>query len=625
MDRPPAAITTELDRLAEAHGISLSYLTETGEERFPSDDAKRRTLGALGIPAATDAEVAQSLALLEHPRCHLPAWLEEGRGWGITCQLYGLRSDRNLGIGDFEDLAQLAELAAKAGADFIGINPLHALFLADPSRYSPYSPSSRRFLNPLYIAVDRFESWTPPDPAIVDAVRGAELVDYDKVTRVKLAAFEAEYAAFRLHHLGTEAEHDLAFAVFLRNGGAPLEDFALFEALSESFAGQGSACGWHGWPEEYRDKHSDAVQSFKEANEERILFHAWLQWVAQEQLAAAQTRALAAGMRIGLYLDLAVGVAGDGADTWSQPDAVLRGVRIGSPPDAFNANGQDWGLAPLSPRALSTDEGRVFGEILGSALAASGALRIDHVMALARLYLIADGLNSADGAYVQYPFRQMLAATARASQETSAIVIGEDLGTVPPNFRETMRKAGLLGYRVLFFEREWDGRFRLPQNYERDALACMTTHDLPTLRGWWSGSDLDDREAIAMDDPSSLTAHRIQRSADRQLMLAALTETGLLPGSLSGLAPEEPVPPGDLAQDTAIALTRFLARTPCRLVAIQLEDLTGMRDRANLPGTVYEHPNWRRKLAVTLGQLQSASDFKAITQAMAEERPRSDA
>lgn len=624
MDRPPAPMTTELDRLADAHGISLSYVTETGEERMPSDDAKRRTLIALGIPAATDAEVAESLALMEHPRCHIPAWLDEGRAWGITCQLYGLRSGRNLGIGDFEDLARLAELAAAAGADFVGINPLHALFLSEPVRYSPYSPSSRRFLNPLYIVVDRFETWIPPDEGITEALRGAELVDYDGVTSIKKAAFEAEYAAFRAQHLGTESERDLAFTRFLGKGGQLLEDFALFEALSEAFVAEGMPCGWHGWPKEFRDKHSDSVHAFKETKQERILFHAWLQWTAQEQLASAQARAKAAGMRIGLYLDLAVGVAGDGADTWSQPDVVLRGVRIGSPPDAFNAAGQDWGLAPISPRALVSDDGRVFGDILREALTASGAVRIDHVMALTRLYLIADGLSSSDGSYVQYPLRQMLAATARASQDTSAIVIGEDLGTVPSNFRETMRKAGLLGYRVLFFEREWDGRFRLPHNYERDALACMATHDLPTLRGWWSGSDLDDREAIGMDDPSSATAHRIQRSADRQLMIAALTETDLLPDSLSGLAPEEPVPPGDLALDTAIALTRYLARTPCRLVAIQLEDLAGMRDRANLPGTVYEHPNWRRKLALTLEELPAAGDYQAMAGAIAEERPRVD-
>ena len=615
-------MTADLDRLAEAHGLALSYFTETGEERSPSDEAKRRILDALGIPAGSDEEIRQSLTALEPPRCYLPAWLEEGRGWGITCQLYGLRSDRNLGMGDFEDLAQLAELAAGAGADFIGVNPLHSLFLADPLRFSPYSPSSRHFLNPLYIAVDRFESWTEPDREALDAVRTPELIDYEAVIRLKQVAFEAEFARFKTHHLGSGSDRDRTFASFQAERGALLEDFALFEALSEVFAGNGLSCGWHGWPDAFKDKHGDAVHTFKDEKQDRIRFHAWLQWLAHEQLAGAQARALAAGMRLGLYLDLAVGVAPDGADTWSQPDAVLRGVRVGSPPDAFNAKGQDWGLAPLSPRALAADQGRIFGQIVADALAVAGAVRIDHVMALTRLYLIPDGLSSVDGVYVQFPLHQLVAAVARASQRAGAIIIGEDLGTVPPNFREAMRDAGILGYRVLFFERERDGRFRLPQNYEREAIACMSTHDLPTLRGWWSGSDLDDREAIGMDDPAAASAHRIQRSADRQLIIVALTETGLLPESLGNLKPEEPVPGGELAQDTAVALARFLARTPCRLVALQLEDLGGMRDRANLPGTVNEHPNWRRKLPLTLDALAGSPDFQAVTQAMAEERPR---
>ncbi len=297
----------------------------------------------------------------------------------------------------------------------------------------------------------------------------------------------------------------------------------------------GLACGWHGWSGPFKDKHSAAVRGFKDQKQDRVLFHTWLQWQAHEQLAAAHRRALTAGMRLGLYLDLAVGVAPDGADTWAHPDVVLRGLRVGSPPDAFNAKGQDWGLAPLSPRALAAADGQVFGDVIADALLVAGAVRIDHVMALTRLYLIPDGLSSVDGAYVQYPLRQLLTAVACASQDARAIIIGEDLGTVPPNFRETMRETGILGYRVLFFEREWDGRFRLPQNYEREAMACMSTHDLPTLRGWWSGSDLDDREAIGMDDPAAASAHRIQRSADRQLMLAALTEAGLLPESLAGL------------------------------------------------------------------------------------------
>ncbi len=615
-------MSTELDRLAEAHGIGLAFIDEMGQERVPSDDAKRRLLGALGIPATTDDEVRRSLTALEAPLCYIPPWLETGRTWGITCQLYGLRSERNWGIGDFEDLARLAELAAQAGADFIGVSPLHALFFAEPRHFSPYAPSSRRFLNPLYIATDQFESSPDPDQEALKSLRAAEQVDYEAVARLKRAVLESEFIHFQANHLGSASETGAAFERFRQDHGERLESFALFEALSQTMVGRGLSCGWHGWPEDFKDKTSGAVRLFQDQNKERILFHIWLQWLAHDQLSKAQARAEAAGMRIGLNLDLAVGVSQDGADTWSEPEIVLRGVRIGCPPDAFNAKGQDWGLAPISPRSLRMDRARSFGELISDAMGPAGAVRIDHVMSLMRLYLIADGLDGTDGAYIHYPFDDMLKALSEASQTSRTTIIGEDLGTVPPNFRETMRAARIQGYRVLFFEREWDGRFRLPQDYERDALACISTHDLPTLTGWWEEHDLDDREQIGLDEADAAPGNRAQRAKDRELMIAALAASALLPERLAPVARGEQPVPTSLPQDLAVALSRFLARTPCRLVAIQLEDLAEMRERANLPGTTDEHPNWRRRLPLTLEALPRSPNFTAITQAVAKERPR---
>jgi 4-alpha-glucanotransferase len=615
-------LTAELDRLAQAYGISLSYTDEMGTERCPSDDCKRQLLRVLGVDAETDEDVRRSLAAIEAPACHIPGWLEHGRAWGVTCQLYGLRSARNWGIGDFEDLARLAELAGPAGADFIGINPVHALFHAEPRRYSPYAPSSRRFLNPLYIAADRLEGVDPPEAAALQAVRASDLVDYAEVRRLKQMALEAAFTRARATGLNSDSAHAADFEAFRREHGAPLEDFALFEALSEAMVAQGHPCGWHGWPEAFREKTSAAVRHFREAHGERMLFHMWLQWIAHGQLAEAQARARAGGMRIGLYLDLAVGVAPDGASTWSEPENVLRGVRIGCPPDAFNAEGQDWGLAPLSPQALEADQGRLFGQVIREAIGPAGALRIDHVMALMRLYLIPSDLPSTDGAYAHYPLDKMRQALARASQQAGAVVIGEDLGTVPPNFREVMRAARVLGYRVLFFEREQDSSFKPAQAYERDALACISTHDLPTLRGWWTTHDIEMRAQVGLDDEQTTTADRSERSADRVRLLAALAESGVLPEALAPAARGEAPPPGALTQDLSVAFSRFLARTPCRLVALQLEDLSGAIDRANLPGTTDDHPNWQRKLPLTLEELASAPDFRAITQAVAEERPR---
>jgi 4-alpha-glucanotransferase len=615
-------MNSELDRLAEAHGISLAFRDEMGNERFPSDEAKRRLLAALGVAARTDEEVRQSLGKVMSPRCYRPAWLDQSRAWGITCQLYALRSTRNWGMGDFEDLARLAELTAPLGADFIGINPLHALFLADPQRYSPYSPSSRRFLNPLYIAIDGFDALSDADRTECQAARDAELVDYEAVSRLKRKALEARFSDFHTGLATGKADRRADFEAFRREHGARLENFAIFEALSEAMVAQGLSSGWQGWPEAFQSRSGAAVRDFRRHNSGRILFHAWLQWLAHDQLASAQARALAAGMRIGLYLDLAVGVASDGADSWSEPETVLRGARIGSPPDAFNAKGQDWQLAPISPHALKAEGGRLFGALISDAIGPAGAIRIDHAMALKRLYLIADGLDGGDGAYVQYPFDEMLMALGEASQQTQAIIIGEDLGTVPANFRETMRAAGVLGYRVLFFEREPDGSFRLPQHYERDALACISTHDLPTLRGWWEGHDLDDRVRIGLDDAEDAARYRGEREADRRQMVASLSASGILPPGLEPAARgEQPMPPA-LTDELAIALTRFLAVTPCRLVAVQLEDLAGMADRANLPGTVHEHPNWTRKLSLEVDALPQAPLFAALTLALAEARPR---
>jgi 4-alpha-glucanotransferase len=622
-----------LDRLAEAHGIALSYVGVKGERVDVSDAAKRGLLAALGVPSDGDAATGAALAALPAPahrhssetpqaRAFLPPWLDTSRVWGITCQLYGLRSGRNSGIGDFEDLAQLAELAARHGADFVGVNPLHALFLAAPGHFSPYSPSSRRFLNPLYVAVDRLEGVTPSDQTGLEAVREAELVDYPQVSALKRAAFSSAFAHFRHGHLGTGSHADQAFQSFRARQGSGLAGFALFEALSEHFAAQGLSAGWQGWPDAYKDNASPAVRAFRERHADRVEFHAWLQWVAADQLAEAQQRALAAGMRIGLYLDMAVGVATHGADTWCAPDKVLAGAHIGAPPDPFNANGQDWGLAPLSPEPMR--KGRTDGlrTVLDAAMRHAGAVRLDHVMGLRRLYLIPQGRPSSDGAYVDYPIDTLLGVVAAASADGRTIVIGEDLGTVPHGFRDIMREADIQGYRVLFFEREHGGGFRPPDAYDRSALACVSTHDLPTLAGWWGGRDIAERARIGLLAPEAVDAALAERLGDRRALIAALNREGLLSAARLDLAHTGASLPDRLDDALAVATHRLVARTPCRLVAVQLEDLVGAEDSVNIPGTIAEHPNWRRTLPVALEGLGASGRFEAVCGAMSQERPR---
>jgi 4-alpha-glucanotransferase len=621
-------MSNALDHLARAYGIELSYRGERGEERLVSDATKRGLLHALGVKAGSAEDIESGLASAPilaaggeakiAERCFIPDWLVNGRVWGITCQLYGLRSEQNWGIGDFADLAHLAELAAAAGADFVGVNPLHALFLADASRYSPYSPSSRRFLNPLYISVDALAPDAEFDRSQCEALRDATLVDYPAVARFKLEALE------RIHRGFTQkgARSRKPFDEFYASRGRELDTFALYEALSEHLVAQGHHAGWHVWPAAYRNPESDEVERFAQENSERIDFHKWLQWIAETQLRQAQQRATAAGMRIGLYLDLAVGVAPDGAETWSRPDAVIAEARLGCPPDMFNEAGQDWGLAPLSPIALAKQNFAPLKLVLDELMRSAGAVRIDHAMGLMRLYLIPKEAEAKDGAYLRYSFPDMLRVLAEVSQRRRTVVIGEDLGTVPVGFREVMHEAEIQGYRVFYFEREQNGWFRAPGTYSHRALACLSTHDLPTLKGWWSGTDIAERERLGWLGSEQAAEFRRIRAEDRMLLLSAIKHAEVLPPASEPLLDDSEPFSTELPLDICVAAHAMLARAASRLVAVQLEDLAGLEEQANLPGTVDEYANWRRKIPVDLERLVGTELFRKVTQAVSRERPR---
>jgi 4-alpha-glucanotransferase len=624
-------MSTMLDRLAESVGIEPQYLALTGETRHVSDDAKRATLKAMGFPAGDEDQIAASLAAVvpldlggmqaaAGIACFMPAWLKHGRCWGVGCQLYALRSERNWGIGDFADLARFAEIAAAAGADFVGVNPLHALFLSAPERCSPFFPSNRQFLNPLYVAIDEAPFYAEMADALEPPAeaRAPELVDYRRIAPLKLKTLSV---LFRIFQARAENALQGEFELFVAERGRPLYLHSLFEALSEAMAQQGYGATWHGWPQEFRHPGTDSVSAFAEEQKDLVTFHTWLQWLADRQLGAAQERAVKAGMRIGLYLDLAVGVSPDGSATWADRELIVAGARIGAPPDYFNAAGQDWGLAPFSPTGLAERGFEPFRESIDAVLRHSGALRIDHAMSLFRLYWIAESFTPADGAYVRYPFADMLKALAEVSEVRRAIVIGEDLGVVPPGFREVMRQAQIQSYRVFFFEKK-DDWFIPPEGYPREALACLTTHDLHTLAGWWSGHDIEVRAGIGMIEAGDLARQREARTHERRRVLGLLHDEGLLPPDLDGVMRGDAAPPRDLPGSLAVALHRLVGRTPSRLFVLQAEDLTGATEQVNIPGTMDEHPNWRRKLAVDLEALPDAPLFRAVTAALREERPK---
>ena len=612
---------TPLEELAARYGIQRRYHTIDGREFRPPPETLRALLAAFGVAGEDDKAQRASLAAapvdaepgLRAPAgiaCFLPDWLQRERAWGLAVQLYQLRSARNCGIGDFADLAELARLAGRSGADFLGLNPLHALFLADPNRRSPFSPSNRRFLNPLYIAVDDLPSfdpaWVPADA--LSAVRATELVDYAAVAALKLGA---------LRTLWRTARGDLhEFASFRAARGEALERHSWFEAISARMAAEGRGAGWQSWPSELQDPESPAVAEFAARHADEVGFHAWLQWLADRQLGAARDAALAAGMRIGLYLDFAVGEVPHGSGTWSDRDVTLRGVRAGAPPDYFSGTGQDWELAPLSPVAMAASGAAPFRALIEDATRHAGALRIDHAMALWQLFLIPDGARPAQGTYVRFPVEAMITALGEASHANRTVIVGEDLGNVPEGFREVMDAAHILSYRVLLFERD-EGGFIPPEVYPRNALVCLSTHDLPTFQGWWRGDDVGLRAEHGLIGREAAAEQAAARGVERRNLLGDLVAARLITADAARHADLDTAPAAIVT-----AVHRHLARTPSRLFAVRLEDLAGERAPVNLPGTVDEYPNWRRKLSVALEDLPHKPLWRDIAAALRSERPR---
>lgn len=615
-------MTSSLDQLAESHGIQTVYTSEMGERKEIADEAKKHLLAVLSVDPETGDEGGFANARQAPERsCALPPIVADHRRWGISCQLYGLRSGRNLGIGDFEDLARLAMVGAREGAAFIGVNPLHALFMADGGRFSPYSPSTRRFNNPLYLAIDKIEGGVgaiealrADEPDLFESLDG-ELVDYPAVTRLKSRLLKMIYERRR-----DDVTSSQAFERFVSGGGATLHAFALFEALSQAQVASGGHAGWHHWPEPLRDRASDEVAAFEENNLDEINFHKWLQFEADEQIASVQARAKSEGMAIGLYLDLAVGVAPDGAETWADPALTVAAARVGAPPDMFNSSGQDWGLAPLSPKALAERDYKPLRNAFGQLTLHAGAVRIDHAMGLARLWWIPDGQSSAGGGYVRYPLGEMVDAVADASNANHCIVIGEDLGTVPDGFRETMEAANVFSYRVLYFERRNDA-FLPPAAYPRLALACISTHDLAPLAGWWQGTDIQLREEAGTQDATSTARDLKSRAEERIDLLVALRKANLIPHEYEQMLNGDVPLSQELNQVLSEAIHRYVARTPSLLLTVQLEDMLGATHQPNLPGTTDQYPNWRIRQDVALESLDDHQRFHSLAKAMREERP----
>lgn len=622
-----------LSALTEAAGILPVYTDQTGRERATTSDTARAVLAAMGIEVNTPADAIAHLEELQASAARrlLPTWrvvgaetppalglpaacawelsLEDGTcveghgdalptlpmgrhalrigddvtwllaappalplpppGWGITLPLYGLRPPDRGGIGDYADLREAVAGLGRAGAGFVGINPIHAGFPTAPDAFSPYAPSHRRRLNVLHL------------PCTEDtAGRGDPLIDYPSSTLCRAVHQAEAFAA---------ASPDAAFETFRTEGGPELHRFALHQTLSEQFG-----AFWDRWPAALRDPETVEACSFAAAHPDRLRYHAWLQWRADRALRHVAKVADDAGMRHGLYLDLAVGTHPNGAETWAEPDQFAKNASLGAPPDAFAADGQVWGLSPFNPIALVDTGFAALAETLRCQFRYARLLRIDHILGFERAFWVpmAGGLP---GAYVSMPREAMLAVTRIEAARAGATVVGEDLGNIPDGLQAAMAGSGLLGCRIVQFEHDKAGGFHPAKDYASATLAAFGTHDLPSFRGWRAGRDITVRADLDMIDADTAVTAR----ADRTREVAAFDRAA------DG-------PPGDPA-----TLDRFLGATGSRLVALQIEDLLEIEDQPNLPGTVHDYPNWRRRLPLGPDALASHPSVGAAARAMA--------
>ena len=535
----------------------------------------------------------------------------EPRLWGLGAQLYSLRRAGDGGIGDFTALAQLAARAAAHGAAALAISPVHAMFSACLDRYSPYSPSSRLFLNVLHI--DPASVLGPHALATVLAGMGGDaggrlaglehdgLIDWPAAGALRLAVLRGLYERF-----GAQAAQD-DFQAFRRAGGEALRDHARFEALQAHCLAHGESGDWHDWPSGWRDPGGAEVERFAREHPSEVGFHEFLQWQASRGLAAAQRAARDAGMPVGLIADLAVGADNGGSQAWSRQGAILNGLSVGAPPDLFNPHGQSWGLGAFSPHAMQAGGFAAYIEMLRATFAYGGGIRIDHVLGLQRLWLVPHGASPEDGAYLRFPLDDMLRLVALESWRHRAIVVGEDLGTVPAGFDDVLDAAGLYGIRVLMFQRAGQ-RFLAPGKWPDHAVASSTTHDLPTLAGWWNGRDIDWFEQLGLfgKGRSAVQARR-ERSAERGALWRAMCAAGCGQGPLPAAAPLD-------------RMLEFLGATPSPLAMIQLEDALGLEEQPNLPGTIDQHPNWRRRLPLPARDLLDPPAVRARLAALARRR-----
>lgn len=599
---------------SEFHGAEAVVLIDEADEYqtltlYPGDNdtlwikLPQLACGYYTLSAETGSKSCLVRLIVAPESVYQPKLLANGgRMNGLTMHLYSLRSERNWGIGDFTDLLNLMKYAADKKLDFVGINPLHALFTSKPAFASPYSPSSREWLNPIYLDIKKVGAFTyneqlknwlaqPKIRQRIAALRVTETVTYTAVWACKRDALQMAFNAFEQDTCEAAANERAAFESFVMEKGKTLQGFGLFEALDQYYSRPGQV-GWQSWPSEFHQPDGEAVEKFARSHEREIRFYMWLQWLCAEQLQEVNQAAAEYGVKLGIYGDLAVGVARGSADTWLNRQDYCMDLSVGAPPDPLGPTGQNWDLPPLNPSMLKHTGYEKFAHLLRENMRLYGVLRIDHVMALCRLWWVLNGKTADFGAYVHYDAEVMFAILALESRRNHCVIIGEDLGTVPDEARHLLNRYQVFSYKVMYFSKGWNG-FQLPEEYPEQAITVISTHDVAPLAGYWTGKDLDTMFKLGtLPDAAAFQTALDEREHDKADLLDKLKETGCLGADVQMPAKADEI--------LLAALHKYGALSRSKLYAVQLENLLGVIDNLNVPGVTEGYPNWAQKMPVSL-------------------------
>ncbi len=558
--------------------------------------------------------------------CYLPDAKETAKSWGLAVNLYAIHSSENWGIGDFTDLSKVLKWVSGLGGGFAGINPLHAIPNTNPYGISPYSPISRLYRNFLYLditSIPEFKDASRQDPELlsasfkkeVDDLRKSPFIDYERAALLKKKALHKAFEVFYDKHFNRATSRGKGFKKYCSSQGRSLELFGVFMALWDDMKRKKDVYSWKDWPEAFQDPAGEQVREFSRTYHREVLFYLYVQWLIEEQLSKASSVSEKEGMAVGIYNDLAIGAISGGSDVWSN-QGLFGDADVGAPPDDFSPDGQNWGFPPMIPEKMRESGYELFIRTMQKNMRHGGALRIDHALGLFRLFWIPSGMTAAYGAYVECPSEDLLRIIALESVRNKTIIIAEDLGTIGENVRETLSRFNMLSYRLFYFERNYpDPSFVPPDEYPELALCSVTTHDLPTLTGYWVGQDIMMRKKLGKYADEAMYQQQLkERERDKGLIIAALKEQGLLPDDF----PSEVAAVPEMTPELCRAIYGYLSRTPCRLTLVSLDDIIGTLNQQNMPGTVDTHPNWIQKTPVLLKDMMKDKRFAELAEVLNE-------